>query len=68
MATITLEYDKQNDLAQSIINSIKSTGVFTVIEEKISKYDKEFVKKIQESEQQFTEGKFKSIKTADLWK
>ena len=68
MATITLKYDTQNDLAQSIINSIKSAGVFTIVEEKVSKYDKVFVKKIQESEQQFAEGKYKSIKTADLWK
>ena len=68
MATITLKYDKQNDLAQSIINSIKSAGVFTVVEEDVTAYDKGFVKKIQESEQQFLEGKYKTIKTCDLWK
>ena len=68
MATITLKYDTQNDLAQSIINSIRSAGVFTIVEEKVPKYNKGFVKKIQESEQQFSEGKYKSIKTIDLWK
>ena len=68
MATITLKYDTQNDLAQSIINSMKSAGVFTVVEENVTAYDKEFVKKIQESEQQFAEGKYKTIKTCDLWK
>jgi|GEM_PF-5467047 len=41
MATITLKYDTKNDLAVNIIDSIKSAGVFTVIEEK-SPYNKEF--------------------------
>ena len=67
MATITLKYDTQNDLAQSIINRIKSAGVFTVVEENVTTYDKKFVEKIQESEQQFLEGKYKTIKTCDLW-
>ena len=48
MATITLKYDTKNDLAANIISSIKSTGVFTIVEEK-SPYNKEFVKKIQKS-------------------
>ena len=68
MATITLKYDTQNDLAKSIINIIKSAGVFTVVEDNVTAYDKEFVKKIQESEQQFAEDKYKTIKTCDLWK
>lgn len=67
MATIILKYDEQNDLAKSIINSIKSAGVFTIMEEK-SPYNKDFVEKIQESDKQFAEGKCKTIKTEDLWK
>ena len=67
MATLTLKYDTKNDLANSIIDSIKSVGVFTIIEEE-SPYNKEFVKKIQKSDKQFAEGKCKTIKTADLWK
>jgi len=63
MAIITLQYNPANTLAQSIINSIKSAGVFKVKEEK-SPYDKDFVEKIQESRR--SEGTV--IETADLWK
>ena len=68
MATITLTYDAQNDLAKSIVSSIKSAGVFTVVEEKESPYDKAFIKKIQESDRQFAQGRCKTIKTDALWK
>ena len=63
MATITLRYNPNNALAKSIVCSVKSAGVFQVIEEK-SPYNKEFVKEIQESRK--SEGVV--IKTADLWK
>ncbi len=63
MATITLEYNPNNDLARSIIESVKSAGVFTVAEE-TSPYDKEFVELINESRR--SAGKV--IKTDDLWK
>ena len=63
MATITLRYNPNNELAKSIISSIKSAGVFHITEEK-SPYNKEFVKEIQESRK--SEGVI--IKTADLWK
>jgi len=63
MATITLQYNPNNTLAQSIIRSVKSAGVFQIAEEK-SLYNKEFVKEIQESRK--SEGVV--INTADLWK
>jgi hypothetical protein len=63
MATITLEYNPNNALARGIIDSVKSAGVFRVMEEK-SPYRKEFVEKIQESRK----SKGVIIKTSDLWK
>ncbi|MDR1974746.1 MAG: hypothetical protein LBQ31_08780 [Bacteroidales bacterium] len=67
MATITLQFDAKNSLAKSIIQSIKSAGVFNIIEEK-SPYSKPFTDKIQESEKQFALGEYETIKTSDLWK
>ena len=63
MATITLQYNPNNVLAKSIINSIKAAGVFQITDEK-STYNKEFVEKIQESRK----GEGVVIKTEDLWK
>ena len=63
MATITLQYNPDNTLAQSIIRSIKAAGVFQITDEK-STYNKEFVEEIQESRK--SEGVV--IKTEDLWK
>jgi len=63
MATITLEYNPNNNLAKSIIDSIKSVGVFQIAEEQ-SPYNKEFVEEIQESRR----SKGVVIKTEDLWK
>jgi hypothetical protein len=62
MATITLQFDAKNSLANSIIQSIKDAGVFQITEA-TSPYDKEFVKEIQKS--RYSKGK--KIKTADLW-
>jgi len=63
MATITLRYNPNNALAKSIIRSVKSAGVFQVVEEQ-SPYNKEFVEEIQESRS----NKGVVIKTEDLWK
>jgi len=63
MATITLQYNPNNTLAKSIIDSVKADGVFQITNEK-STYNKEFVEKIQESRN--SEGVV--IKTEDLWK
>jgi hypothetical protein len=63
MATITLQYNPNNALANSIIRSVKSAGVFQITEEK-SLYNKEFVEEIQKSRK--SEGVV--INTADLWK
>ena len=37
-------------------------------EEEESTYDPDFVKKIKQSDEDFKAGKFKAIKTEDLWK
>ena len=63
MATVTLRYNPKNELAKSIINSVKSAGVFHVEEEQ-SPYNKDFVEEIQESRR----SKGVVIKTEDLWK
>jgi len=63
MATITLHYNPNNTLANSIINSVKAAGVFKITEDK-SPYNKEFIEKIQESRK----SKGVVIKTEDLWK
>jgi hypothetical protein len=63
MATIVLNYDSKNSLANSIVDSIKKSGAFDVVEEK-SPYNKAFVKKIQASRK----SKGVVIKTEDLWK
>ena len=63
MATITLRYNPNNTLAKSIINSVKSAGVFQIAEEQ-SPYNKEFVEEIQESRR----SKGVVIDTDDLWK
>ena len=63
MATVTLRYNPKNELAKSIINSVKSVGVFHVEEEQ-SPYNKDFVEEIQESRR----SKGVVIKTEDLWK
>ena len=62
MRTITLQYNPNNALANSIISSIKSAGVFQITEEK-SPYNKEFVEEILKSRE--SEGIV--IKTEDLW-
>ena len=68
MCTVTLQYDARNKLANSIIQSIREAGVFTIIEEEHAGYDKNFVSKIEEGRKDARKGKGKAIKTADLWK
>jgi len=63
MKTITLQYNPNNVLAKSIVNSIKAAGVFQITDER-STYNKEFVEKIQESRK--SDGVL--IETSDLWK
>jgi hypothetical protein len=63
MATITLTYNPNNALANSIIRSVKSAGVFQIADEQ-SPYNKEFVEEIQESRKNTGI----VIKTEDLWK
>jgi len=68
MCTVTLQYDVRNQLANSIMQSIRETGVFTVLEKDHSGYSKEFVSKIEEGRKEVRMGKGKAIKTSDLWK
>ena len=63
MATLTLEYNARNNVAQSIIEMIRRVGVFS-IKEKTSSYNPDFVRTIQEN--RYAKGTV--IETEDLWK
>jgi hypothetical protein len=63
MKTITLRYNPGNNLANSLVNSIRYAGVFQIVEEE-PPYNKQFVKEILESR----ESKGVVINTDDLWK
>lgn len=67
MSTITLQFNESNILAMSILRSIKSAGVFSIIEDK-SVYSAEFINKIESGRADMKAGKGKAIKTEDLWK
>ena len=68
MCTVTLQYDARNQLANSIMQSIREAGVFTILGKERSGYSQEFTSKIEEGRQDVRRGKGKAIKTADLWK
>jgi hypothetical protein len=69
MAQVTIEYDARNVSAKKFLEAFLSLPFFKIKEEKEkSPYDPEFVKKIEESKKQYKEGKYKAIKTEDLWK
>jgi hypothetical protein len=68
MCTVTLQYDARNQLANSIMQSIREAGVFTIVGKNAPGYNEAFVSKIQEGRTDARPGKGKSIKTADLWK
>jgi len=66
METITLEYDKKNPFAQTLLEVIKQSGVFTLYKPKTadySPYNRQFVQEVLDSEKQ--EGK--RIAIDDLW-
>ena len=63
MATLTLEYNAHNNVANSIVNMIRNVGVFSIKEEKNS-YDIDFVNEILSNRN--VEGTV--INTDDLWK
>jgi len=64
MAAITLEYDARSTLALKSLDYILSIGVFKRAVSEKSPYNKEFVDKINRSEN----SKGIKIKTEDLWK
>ena len=68
MRIVTLQYDARNQLAKSIMQSIREAGVFTILEKEHSGYSNEFIAKIEEGRKDARNGKGKAIKTADLWK
>ena len=70
MATITLNFDAQNDAANKLIEGILATGLFYKKETAVDgcDYDKDFMQKIDTSRLELKKGKGKAIKTDDLWK
>ena len=68
MCTVTLQYDARNELACSIMQSVREAGVFTILDKEQPTYSKEFVSKIEDGRKDMRAGKGQTIKTADLWK
>ena len=67
MCTVTLQYDARNQLASSIMHSVRAAGVFTILEKERSGYSQKFISKVEEGRQDVRKGKGTAIKTADLW-
>ena len=63
MASLTLEYNANNNVAVSIINMIRNVGVFS-IKEDLTTYNADFVQEILDNRN----AKGTVIKTEDLWK
>ncbi len=63
--TIHSEDKEQSTTIKAILKALKVN--FEVKTEK-TQYNKEFIAKIKESKKQAKEGKYKVIKTEDLWK
>ncbi|HEY4196043.1 MAG TPA: DUF2683 family protein [Mucilaginibacter sp.] len=57
------ESKEKSDALKAFMKALKIP-----FEEDKSPYDPEFVKKIKRSEEDFKAGRFKAIKTDDLWK
>jgi len=63
MATLTLEYNVRNNVANSIVNMIRNVGVFSIKEESVP-YNADFVQEILDNRH----AKGSVISTEDLWK
>jgi hypothetical protein len=57
------ENKEKSDALKAFMKALKIS-----FEEEKSPYDPEFVAKVKRSEEDFEAGKFKAIKTEDLWK
>lgn len=69
MATITIDYDARNTTINKFIDALLSIkGVTIKSESKQPKYNQAMIDKVNGSRKQFREGKYKVIKTEDLWK
>lgn len=69
MATITLEYDGRNKLMQDLIALLEKYGAKRKDVAKEEKpYNPEYVAMIKRSQKEAREGKYKTIRTEDLWK
>lgn len=62
----TLIIHAEREKVNALKDFLRAFGVD--FEEKTVGYDAEFVQKIKESENDFKEGRYKKIATADLWK
>ena len=66
MAQVTIEYDARSNSAKKFLEAFLSLPFFKV--KKDCPYDKEFIKKIEQSRQEYKEGKYKAVNPNDLWK
>ena len=70
---VVLEFDKENSLANSIMQVVQDVGVFKVkyedeVSETTSEYNPQFIEKINRGLKQKNEGRTTVVKTEDLWK
>lgn len=72
MTTYNITLDEHSSKARHLLSLIKeiakSDDAISIASVKEPPYNSEFVAKINKSEKQFSQGKFKAIKTEDLWK
>ena len=69
MATITLEYDGRNKLMRDLIALLEKYGAKRkTVEKEESSYNPEYVAMIKRSQKEARDGKYKAIRTEDLWK
>lgn len=65
----TLIVHSDDNKIDALKNFLKAFGIsFEVAEDESSPYNPDFVAKIEESKADYKAGRYKSIKTDDLWK
>ena len=70
METITLKYNKKSKAGKAIeavLKALEELPGVEIIPNEDGHYNSEFVKKIESSEKQIKEGKFKILDTKDVW-
>ena len=69
MATYSLTINEKTTAGKALLNYLLSLGVIKKVADKDeSSYDPEYVAMIKHSQKEAREGKYKTIKTEDLWK